>query len=690
MADADYAAQWGTITIGARAMGNEHSARTEYAQYIEFWRWPRFSDDPAVILAQYAALKRQIPLLYAVLIITASAIVLLYRNHAPDAVLTITSGVFIVISTARMVHWLRVKPAADAITVEDARITLKRTTLAVVPIAVAYLGYAFFLDQFGGPFEQAAIAVCVVLTAIGCIFCLIHLPQAARLVHLLIMVPYVLFHLSQGNAAFVLIAFNAAIVTTLMIRVSQNVFEGFVELVTSQTQLALQQKETARLAAENRAIAMTDALTGMPNRRVFLERMESAIAENRDAGTSFFVGIVDLDRFKPVNDIYGHGVGDQLLVEVGARLSSLDHESLVVARLGGDEFGIIAPGCEAEASALGETILKELARPFAIGDNTFAIGCSIGFTTFPHGGTSAADLFHHADYALYNVKSNGRGGTCLFSYALAKQLLAKAEMETQLQIADLDSELSIHFQPIISLSSGAVCGWEALGRWESAKLGKVVPAEFIEAAERLNIMGTITLSLFDKLLQDIKLLPAHQTISFNLSAHDIVTSATVDALVAAIDESGLAKGRFVFEITETALMRDFAAATRNIHRLRRHGVSIALDDFGTGFSSLGYLNRLPIDKIKIDRSFVQDLDEAGGTRNRQAILEMCRALDLECIIEGIETERQGSILAGLGCRFAQGFLYAAPMTIEQVPAWMPGTQAAAPNSPVALRSIGAL
>lgn len=320
MADADYAAQWGTITIGARAMGNEHSARTEYAQYIEFWRWPRFSDDPAVILAQYAALKRQIPLLYAVLIITASAIVLLYRNHAPDAVLTITSGVFIVISTARMVHWLRVKPAADAITVEDARITLKRTTLAVVPIAVAYLGYAFFLDQFGGPFEQAAIAVCVVLTAIGCIFCLIHLPQAARLVHLLIMVPYVLFHLSQGNAAFVLIAFNAAIVTTLMIRVSQNVFEGFVELVTSQTQLALQQKETARLAAENRAIAMTDALTGMPNRRVFLERMESAIAENRDAGTSFFVGIVDLDRFKPVNDIYGHGVGDQLLVEVGARL----------------------------------------------------------------------------------------------------------------------------------------------------------------------------------------------------------------------------------------------------------------------------------------------------------------------------------------------------------------------------------
>nr|WP_232468953.1 EAL domain-containing protein [Croceicoccus marinus] len=229
-----------------------------------------------------------------------------------------------------------------------------------------------------------------------------------------------------------------------------------------------------------------------------------------------------------------------------------------------------------------------------------------------------------------------------------------------------------------------------MGRWESAKLGKIVPGEFIEAAERLNTMGTITLSLFDKLLQDVKLLPQHQTISFNLSAHDIVTSATVDALVAAIDNSGLAPGRFVFEITETALMRDFATATRNIHRLRQHGISIALDDFGTGFSSLGYLNRLPIDKIKIDRSFVQDLDEAGGTRILQAILEMCRALDLECIIEGIETERQGSILADLGCQFAQGFHYASPMTIKQVPAWMLRRDMAATRPPIAMRSIGAL
>ncbi len=613
----------------------------------------------------------------------------IYINHAPFLLIASVSLLLVVGSAVRFASWVWFSPSPEEIELDEVRAILRRTTLAVVPIVVAYLSYAFVLDQFGGPFERAGLAVCVILTAIGCIFCLMHLPQAAQLVHILTMVPYMGYHLYHGNATFILVAINAAAVTTLMIRVSHNAFEGFTELITSRAELTLQRSEAERLAAENASLAMTDALTGLPNRRLFLARLEERVQLSQQSGQSFTVGVLDLDRFKPVNDIYGHAAGDQLLVEIGRRLQSLASETVLVARLGGDEFGLVLTGSNEFARMIGDRVIDCLHRPYLIDDHKFALGCSIGFACFPEAGRTASTLFDRADYALYDIKADRKGGYTFFTPDLDTRLRAETAMEAALLSSDLETELSVELQPIICLAAAGVIGVEALGRWNSAAIGAVEPARFIEVAERLNLMGNITTQLFRRALDSLAALPGDLKLSFNLSTRDIVTSATIDRLIAAITGSGIAPCRITFEITETALMQDYDVAIAHLERLRSLGASIALDDFGTGFSSLSYLDRLPIDMIKVDRSFVRNLAEPGVGKIVAAILAMCETLELGCIVEGVETPEQYRELVKLGCTKAQGFLFARPMDLASLEAWLAGRTSFAANLP-GLRSHPAL
>ncbi|MCX7283333.1 MAG: EAL domain-containing protein [Novosphingobium sp.] len=636
----------------------------------KFKDWIAFSDDPDILIAQYANLKRQVPLLYILLIIIALAGRYLHSGSELSGVITGASVVFIVVASIRLAKWVWFFPPPENIGIEEVRAVLHRTTFAVVPICLAYLAFAFVLDRYGDPAQQAAVAVCLVLTSIGCIFCLIHLPQAALLVNAITMLPYAGYHLYRGNDTFLLIALVAGVVTTLMIRVSRNAFEGFTELITSRAELAVQRSEAERLAAENASLAMTDALTGLPNRRLFLARLEKQVAHSASTGEPFVVGVLDLDRFKAVNDVYGHAKGDQLLVEVGKRLQSVYNEALLFARLGGDEFGLLVDGSTALAQSVGEEIIALFARPFEFDGQGFSVGCSIGFADFPDAGRSASDLFDRADYALYQVKVDRRGGFSFFTNDLDSRLRAETELEATLLSANLEQELAVEMQPILCLRSARVIGIEALGRWENALLGKVEPARFIEAAERLKIISRITTILFEKALASAAMLQDDFALSFNLSTHDIVTATTIDLLIAAIERHGICAKRITFEITETALMRDFDAAIENIERLRLLGVSIALDDFGTGFSSLNYLSRLPIDKIKIDRSFVRNLAEPGVKKIVTAILAMCDTLELECIVEGVETVEECRSLMSLGCDMAQGFLFARPMAIPALQSWL--------------------
>lgn len=628
------------------------------------------SDDPDVLIGQYANLKRQVPLLYLLLIIIALGSDYLMAGSVPTLILGPVVALFVTVASIRMVWWLWFLPDPGELGVSEVRALLRRTTWAVLPICLSYLGYSFLLDAFGDPGQRAGVAICLVMTAIGCIFCLMHLPQAALLVALTTMVPYAIYQLIAGNQTFILVSLIAGIVTTLMIRVSLNAHETFTELITSRSELAAQRGEAERLASENASFAMTDALTGLPNRRLFLARLDDRVQQSVSGGGSFAVGVLDLDRFKPVNDVYGHAVGDQLLVEVGKRLQSLSGANQLIARLGGDEFGLLIEGDDAAAEAIAAQVIAMLNQPFHIDGQRLSVGCSIGFASFPYAGSSASVIFDRADYALYTVKADRRGAFAFFTPQLETRLRTETELEAALLSADLASELGIALQPIICLRTAQVRGVEALARWHSARIGETDPTRFIDAAERLNIMGSITTTLFTQALKSMAVLPGEIGLSFNLSTRDIVTSGTIDMLIAAIVDQGVDPQRVTFEITETALMQDYDTAIVHIERLRAMGVAIALDDFGTGFSSLSYLSRLPIDKIKIDRSFVSNLGEPGVRKIVTAILSMCDTLDVECIAEGIETSEDCLTLKGMGCNLAQGYAFARPMDIASLQTWL--------------------
>lgn len=629
-----------------------------------------FSDDPDVLIGQYANLKRQVPLLYLLLIIIALATLYLMAGRVPMLLVGGVSAAFVIIGTIRMVWWIWFLPAPDAISVDEARALLRRTTLAVLPICLSYLAYSFLLDTYGDPWHRAGVAICLIMTAIGCIFCLMHLPQAALLVNLTTMVPYTLYQLVTGNQTFLLVSLIAGMVTTLMIRVSLNAHEAFTELITSRAELSLRRREAERLARENASLAMTDALTGLPNRRLFLAHLDERVERSARAGRGFVVGVLDLDRFKPVNDIHGHAAGDQLLVEVGKRLQSISGEALLVARLGGDEFGLLIDGDDAAAAAIGEQVIDLLNEPFRIDGHRLSLGCSIGFAAFPYTGATSSSIFDRADYALYDVKADRRGAYAFFTPDLEIRLRSETELEAALLSADFGSELHVEMQPVICLGTARVRSVEALARWNSVAIGQVEPARFIKAAERLNLMGSITATLFAKTLTGMADLPGDIGLSFNLSTCDIVTPSTIDMLIETIAEQGIAPERVTFEITETALMQDYDRAIAHIGRLRGMGVAIALDDFGTGFSSLSYLSRLPIDTIKIDRSFVSNLSDPGVRKIVTAIMGMCETLGVECIAEGVESMEDCLTLRSIGCGMAQGYLFSKPMRADKLLAWL--------------------
>ncbi|WP_052507763.1 putative bifunctional diguanylate cyclase/phosphodiesterase [Sphingomonas hengshuiensis] len=593
-------------------------------------------------------------------------------THYPLAPALLTIAVPAALSTlciARTVSWLRARTAGDA-TPEYAVMRLRRTTAHAAILGLAYVIWSLSLDQFGGPFERAHIAVFIPVTVIGCIFCLMHVPQAALVLTGVVMVPYLLHYVSVGNAVFTAIAFNVALVTMVIIRVLFNSFAGFNSLVRSKDKLAAKQREAEQLSHENAIVALTDSLTGLPNRRFFFAKLDEVLRAKAVAQARFAVGVLDLDRFKPLNDTYGHAVGDRLLAQVGMRLQSAAADGVIVARLGGDEFGLLILEDVDRAAEIGQEFCDLLARPFKFDDIQVSLGASCGLSIYPEAGATAHALFDRSDYALYHVKAERRGGSGVFSLAHETTIRSERLLENALREADLEAELDVQFQPIVNIDAMTVVGVEALARWTSPKLGRVPTDSFIAMAERTGLIHSITLTLFRKALERALCLPGHIGLSFNLSANDITSPATIKSLLQAIHHGAIAPDRITFELTETALLRDVDAAERALRELRRLRVKVALDDFGTGYSSLSYLRRLAPDKIKIDKSFAADLDSISGRNIVTAIAGLCNNMGLECVFEGIESYDQLAKIHAFGYHFAQGYLFARPMLMPAFLTWL--------------------
>jgi diguanylate cyclase (GGDEF)-like protein len=426
-----------------------------------------------------------------------------------------------------------------------------------------------------------------------------------------------------------------------------------------------------------RYLAYHDGLTGLGNRRLFTERMEVAIAQARRREARLGVLFLDLDHFKRINDTLGHSVGDELLRGVADRLvaclrdgdliarSEEQRFGAAVSRLGGDEFIVLLSQLEdpRDLAGVAQRILNALRRPFQLRGHELVIGASIGIAIWPADGESIDALLSNADSAMYHAKSEGRNGYQFYDQSMNASALRRLRLESRLRGALERGELTLHYQPKLELATGRIVGLEALARWRDAELGSVSPADFIPVAEQTGLITALGRWALRSVCQQIlaferELGALDLRVSFNVSAREFHPGLAAEIL-ATVEECGVSPLRLQVEITESVILRDEERVTDALVQLRESGISIALDDFGTGYSSLSYLRRLPVDTLKIDRSFIAPItrsaDAAALTRS---IVAMGKALGLRVVAEGVESEEQRALLAEWRCDEIQGYVIA--------------------------------
>jgi diguanylate cyclase (GGDEF)-like protein len=429
--------------------------------------------------------------------------------------------------------------------------------------------------------------------------------------------------------------------------------------------------ERRRAEAQVAHMANHDALTDLPNRVLFRKRMEEALALSQQ-GNRVAVLCLDLDRFKLVNDTLGHPIGDALLRAVTERLQAQIRETDLIARLGGDEFAIIQPSTNhpSDAASLARRLVDVMSQPFELEGHQVVIGTSVGIAMTPGDDHSndADTLLRNADLALYRAKADGRGIWRFFEIEMDAHMQSRRQLELDLRRALAMNEFDLFYQPIIDLRSGGVSSFEALLRWHHPERGLVMPGEFIPLAEEIGLIVPIGEWVLLRACSDAATWPAHPKLAVNLSAAQFAGRGPVPAVIAALKLSGLEPARLELEITETVVLDDTERTLCMLRDLKALGVSIAMDDFGAGYCSLNYLRKFPFDRVKIDRSFIEEIDQTeGSTAVVRAIVDLCDSLGMVVTAEGIETEEQLLGLRGM-CIGVQGYLFSPPRPAMEVPA----------------------
>lgn len=654
------------------------SARNAVARLLDWLTLRRTSPDLAA--DQLRDISHYIPLIYA--IVAANMLFCFWGSWNVASPWWTASTVlpFAAIVTLRLRWWRDMSRQIHDGTIRP--LHALRVTLVVMPVAgLLFSAVATLACRTWHSMSPETLALFVVLCVVACMFCLRALPQAALLVACVVLLPH-LFYAPRSDNADVLITIGQLALLLTVVQVMLIIsFRQFCALSESRRALVAERGAAVRRADEQQRLARRDSLTGLPNRAAFFELFDRMMAAG---DTDFAVAVIDLDRFKQVNDLHGHAVGDQLLALAGERLRAIgsarqgEDGGIVVARLGGDEFGALIPAGR-DPLAWGEELCGGFAGPFAVQGLEIMARCTVGIAQATGSAPCSRELYGRADHALYRGKAEGRGRCILFSPQDEMRLRSHQTLESVLLAADLEAELDLCFHPVVNTETLAVGGVEALARWTSPVLGVVGPDRFIPMAEDLGIIGQMTLVLMRKVLTQSARLPDGICVSINLSARDIVADRLVDSLIAEVVASGFDPRRLIMEITETAVIRNHEVAIPNIMRLRALGMRVALDDFGTGFSSLTHLQRLPIDSVKLDRSFAANMEDEVGGKVVAAVAGLCRTLDLTSLIEGIETPAQLRRARQYGYRYVQGYLFAQPMPIDTLLRWLDEDRRPAPR-----------
>lgn len=423
--------------------------------------------------------------------------------------------------------------------------------------------------------------------------------------------------------------------------------------VTASLSAEIAERKSAELRAET--LAKHDSLTGLFSRNYFLDLLQQQTASAAHLGVLH----VSLDRFKSVNDVYGHRIGDRLLQMVAQRIAALVGPQRPVARIGGDEFAILVPelGSDADALSLAVRVREEITSPLPLAGQNMQIEASVGLALYPAHGDGAEALLIHADAAMTQAKGE-RTGVMLFDVELDRRLRNRAQLQLDLRTAIHEDRVRPYFQPIVHLDGAGLAGYEVLARWPHPSRGMVSPVEFIPIAEEAGLIDPLFWSMTRTAIRTALRTRGHFYLAVNTSPVQIRDPWFPEKLLRLLQETGFPPSRLVVEVTESSMISDLDRAKASLQSIKNQGVRIALDDFGTGYSSLSLLRELPIDKVKIDRSFVTPmLEDASGASIVEAIVGLGRALKLDVVAEGIETAGIAKALAGLKCTYGQGYLF---------------------------------
>jgi diguanylate cyclase (GGDEF)-like protein/PAS domain S-box-containing protein len=418
-------------------------------------------------------------------------------------------------------------------------------------------------------------------------------------------------------------------------------------------------------------LAHHDVLTELPNRLLFSDRLHHVIERAQREGYAIALLFIDLDHFKNINDSLGHQVGDQLLIEVAQRLRRLVRRADTLARLGGDEFVVLMENHASHTAAAGlaDKVVAAFKQSFLVNGIDLFVGCSIGITVYPEDGADAVTLLKNADTAMYRAKDAGRDGHVRYSAELSEATRSKIELDHALRAAVRDGGFVLHYQPIVDITRGKVVACEALIRWPGAPAGAHQPDSVIPLTEETRLIVPLGEWILGEALASMRAWNAGglelDYISVNISAVQLAQPDFPNRLIALLRESGVPGRQLQIELTENVLMHDIELCTWVLTHLREHGIRVAIDDFGTGYSSLAYLKQLPIDNLKIDRSFVRDIPgDANDCAIAAAVIGLARTLGLDAIAEGIETREQQDHLAQIGCDKVQGYLHSKPVPAD--------------------------
>ncbi|MDO9419004.1 putative bifunctional diguanylate cyclase/phosphodiesterase [Pararhizobium sp.] len=479
------------------------------------------------------------------------------------------------------------------------------------------------------------------------------------------------------------IALDVVLLAVMMVRSSQMCEAAFIRsqedrlgAVSLAGSLSDANRKISLSNTQLETLANLDALTGLGNRALFNTHLKALVEEQETSPRAVALLIVDLDRFKTINDTMGHGAGDTVLVEIGRRLSAIAGPNDIIVRLGGDEFAVIVDGDEVEerAERIGAGILASAQDPILVYGRPTIVGSSVGLAFFPAHGRTAEELFASADIALYAAKEAGRRRLSVFTPCLKAQIDRHRLLETSLPGAIDGGEIRVFFQPQVALVDGNVIGFEALLRWTHPTLGVISPPEVVMAAHTMHLSEKLTLHIACAAAALIERLPGlglgEVSVAINVSPREFSSYSLSDMLATVRDRYGIDPARLEVEITEEATL-DATIAGEELAKLEQAGYRLAVDDFGMGHSSLAYLVSLRIDRLKIDRSFVTGI---AGSRQNQALIAALigigHALEIDIVVEGVETAEEAEILRILGCRVVQGYHYGRPMPVEDLPAWL--------------------